>query len=325
MNALVTGGAGFIGRHLAGRLLAGGHRTVLLDDLSTGSSAALESVLDRPGLEFVAGSVLDPDLVHRLVAGADVVFHLAAAVGVQLIVDSPLESLRTNIHGTENVLDAAHRHGARVLLASTSEIYGKNTADALREDADRILGSPLKSRWSYSEAKAIDEGMAHAYWRQKGLWTVIVRLFNVVGPGQTGRYGMVIPRFVDQALGGGPITVHGDGSQTRCFCHVGEAVDAMIRLAGHRGAAGRAVNVGRPEEVSILELARRVVAVSGSASPITFVPYENAYGEGFEDMQRRVPDITLARQLIGFDPRVGLDEVLRQVVAERRSAVPHAR
>jgi UDP-glucose 4-epimerase len=325
VNALVTGGAGFIGRHLAGRLLAGGHRTVLLDDLSTGSAAALASLVGRPGLEFVPGSVLDADLVHRLVGGADVVFHLAAAVGVHLIVDSPLESLRTNIHGTENVLDAAHRHGARVLLASTSEIYGKNTADALREDDDRILGSPLKSRWSYSEAKAIDESMAYAYWRQKGLWTVIARLFNVVGPGQTGRYGMVIPRFVDQALRGEPITVHGDGSQTRCFCHVDEAAEALVRLAEHRGAAGRAVNVGRPEEVSILELARRVIMLSGSTSMIMFVSYENAYGEGFEDMQRRVPDISLARQLIGFDPRLGLEDVLSQVIAERRSVVSHAR
>jgi UDP-glucose 4-epimerase len=319
VNALVTGGAGFIGRHLARRLVDGGHRVVLLDDLSTGSGDAVAGLVGD-GADLVTGSVLDADLVDSLVAAAGTVFHLAAAVGVRLVVDAPLQSLRTNIHGTENVLAAARRHGVRVLLASTSEIYGKNTADALAEDDDRILGSPLKSRWSYSEAKAIDEAMAHAYHRQFGVWTVIARLFNVVGPGQTGRYGMVLPRFVDQALAGAPLTVYGDGSQTRCFCYVGDAVTALQALVEQPAARGRAVNIGRPEEVSIVELARRVVAVAGSSSPITFVPYEDVYGDGFEDMQRRVPDISLARRLIGFDPRISLDEVLSRVVADRLAA-----
>jgi len=315
-RALITGGAGFIGRHLASTLLAAGDRVTVVDDLSTGSAGAAAD-LAAAGADFVPGSVLDADLVDQLVSQVDTVYHLAAAVGVQLIVDHPLAGLRTNIHGTENVLAAADRHGARVLLASTSEIYGKNTGDGLREDADRILGSPLKSRWSYAEAKAVDEALAHAYWRERGLWTVIVRLFNVVGPGQTGRYGMVIPRFVDQALRGDPLTVHGDGRQTRCFCAVDEAAAALVALAGHPGARGRAVNIGRPAEVSIVDLARRVIALAGSTSPIRFVPYAEAYGDGFEDMQRRVPDISLARELIGFDPQVELDEVLRRVIADR--------
>jgi UDP-glucose 4-epimerase len=320
MRALITGGAGFIGRHLARQLVEGGHQVVLLDDLSTGSGPAAAELADRCGVEFVAGSVLDAPLVAALVSTVDTVFHLAAAVGVRLVVDDPLTSLHTNIHGTEHVLAAAHRHGARVLLASTSEIYGKNAGDALAEDADRILGSPLKSRWSYSESKAVDEAMAHAYWRQHGLWTVIARLFNVVGPGQTGRYGMVLPRFVDQALRGEPLTVYGDGTQTRCFCDVGEAAAALVALAIHPDARGRAVNIGRPEEVTIVDLARRVIALSGSTSSIRFVPYAQAYGDGFEDMRRRVPDISLARELLGFQPRVGLDEVLRRVIADRLAA-----
>jgi UDP-glucose 4-epimerase len=321
MRALVTGGAGFIGRHLAGRLLAGGHRTVLLDDFSTGSRAAAADLVGA-GAELVTGSVLDAGLVDTLVAGADTVFHLAAAVGVRLVVERPLEALRTNIHGTEHVLAAAHRHGARVLLASTSEVYGKNTAAALAEDADRVLGSPLTSRWSYAEAKAVDETMAAAYWRQYRVWTVVGRLFNVAGPGQTGRYGMVLPRFVDQALRDEPLTVYGDGDQTRCFCYVGDAVTGLLALAEQAAARGRAVNIGRPEEVSIVDLARRVIAATGSASPIRLVPYQQVYGDGFEDPRRRVPDISLARRLLGFEPAVRLDEMIRLVVADRRAAAP---
>lgn len=318
MRALVTGGAGFIGRHLARRLLAAGHRTVLLDDFSTGSAAAAGDLV-AAGAELVTGSVLDAALVDEAVAGADTVFHLAAAVGVRLVVELPLEGLRTNIHGTEHVLAAAHRHGARVLLASTSEVYGKNTAAPLAEDADRVLGSPLASRWSYAEAKAVDEAMAAAYCRQRGVWTVIARLFNVVGPGQSGRYGMVLPRFVDQALAGKPLTVHGDGRQTRSFCYVGDAVTGLLALIDQAGARGQAVNIGRPEEVSIVDLAYRVIARAGSASTVHFVPYEQAYGAGFEDMPRRVPDIGLARRLFGFAPAVSLDEVIGLVIADRRA------
>jgi len=331
MRALVTGGAGFLGRHLAGRLVEDGHGVVILDDLSTGSRAGADELVAAGGVELVPGSVLDASLVDALVSRVDTVFHLAAAVGVRLVVERPLEGLRTNIHGTENVLAAAHRHGTRVLLASTSEIYGRNPAAGLSEDADRVLGSPLAGRWSYSEAKAVGEAMAHAYWRQHGLWTVTARLFNVVGPGQTGRYGMVVPRFVDQAVRGVPLTVYGDGTQTRCFCDVGEAVGALVALVQEPAARGRAVNIGRPEEVSVLDLARRVVALAGSTSPITFVPYRAAYGEGFEEVPRRVPDISLARELIGFRPQVGLDDVLRRVIAEhralqaaRRAEGPHA-
>ena len=319
MRALVTGGAGFIGRHLTRGLLAAGHRAVLLDDFSTGSPAAADELV-AAGAEVVAGSVLDAATVDRLVAGADAVFHLAAVVGVRLVVASPLACLRTNIHGTEHVLAAAHRHGARVLVASTSEVYGRNGAGPLAEDADRVLGSPLTGRWSYAEAKAVDEAMAAAYHRECGLWTVVCRLFNVVGPGQTGRYGMVLPRFVDQALRGEPLTVYGDGSQTRSFCYVGDAVTGLLGLADAAAARGRAVNIGRPEEVSIVDLAGRVLAATGSASPLRLVPYQQVYGPDFEDPPRRLPDISLARRLIGFDPLVGLDEVIRLVIADRRAA-----
>ncbi|MGI8537280.1 MAG: NAD-dependent epimerase/dehydratase family protein [Mycobacteriales bacterium] len=251
-------------------------------------------------------------------ARADVCFHLAAAVGVQLIVNKPLESLATNIRCSEIVFEKAHKHGTKVLVTSTSEIYGKNTSDRLGEEDDQILGSPLKSRWSYSEAKAIEEILAYTYWRQKGLPTVIVRLFNTVGPRQTGHYGMVIPRFVAQAIKGEPLTVYGDGQQTRCFCYVGDVVDALIKLSDHPEASGRAYNVGGQEEISMEQLARRVVDVVGSASKVRFVPYDEAYEEGFEDMQRRVPDTTRARELVGFAPDVGLDDILRMVIADQR-------
>ena len=317
MNALVTGGAGFIGRWLTRRLAQRGDGVVVLDDLSTGSAERLAELLaGEPRVEFVPGSVLDAELVDSLVRRVDTVFHLAAAVGVKLIVDAPLHSLRTNIRGTEHVLDSAHRHGVRVLLASTSEIYGKNQADALSEDDDRILGSPQTSRWSYSEAKAVDESMTDAYVRA-GLWAVVARLFNTVGPGQTGRYGMVIPRFVERALRDEPLVVHGDGSQTRCFCHVGDAVEALVELVDCPAARGLAVNVGRPEEVSVLTLAQRVIALTGSRSDIHFLPYQRVYGDGFEDVPRRVPDISRARALIGFRPRVDLDGILGQVIAEQ--------
>ena len=318
MRALITGGAGFIGSHLADALLARGASVILLDNLSTGRLENIEHLRQRDDVEFVLGSILNADLLDDLMARADTCFHLAAAVGVQLIVDKPLESLATNIRGSEVVFEKAHKHSTKVLVTSTSEIYGKNVSDRLGEEDDRILGSPLKSRWSYSEAKAIEEILAYTYWRQKGLPTCIVRLFNTVGPRQTGHYGMVIPRFVSQAIRGEALTVYGDGQQTRCFCYVGDVVQALVRVADHPEASGRAYNLGGQEEVSMEDLARRVIAVAGSDSKIRHVPYDEAYEEGFEDMQRRVPDTTRARELIGFEPTVGLEEIIRSVVDDQR-------
>lgn len=319
MKALITGGAGFIGSHLADLLLTKGHQVILLDDLSTGRYANIEHLLGRPDVEFVLGSILNADLVDDLMARADVCYHLAAAVGVKLIVERPLQSLMTNIRGSEIVFEKAHKYGTRVLVTSTSEIYGKNTSDRLSEEDDRILGSPLKSRWSYSEAKAIDEILAYTYWREKGLETVIVRLFNTVGPRQTGSYGMVIPRFISQALRGDAITVYGTGEQTRCFCFVGDVLNGMYALSQNPDAFGRVFNLGGVEEVSMRELAERIIEASGSTSKIEFIPYDVAYEEGFEDMQRRVPDTTRAYNLVGFAPTVGLDEIIDMVITEQRS------
>jgi UDP-glucose 4-epimerase len=319
MQALITGGAGFIGSHLADRLLEDGHRVIALDNLSTGRHSNIEHLLARTDFEFVLGSILNADLVDDLIGRCDAVFHLAAAVGVELIVEKPLESLATNIRGSEIVFEKAHKYGTKVLVTSTSEIYGKNTSDQLREDDDRILGSPLKSRWSYSEAKAIDEILAFTYWKEKGLPTVIVRLFNTVGPRQTGSYGMVIPRFVGQAVRGEPITVFGDGSQTRCFCYVGDVVRALAELIDHPEAYGRVFNIGGTEEISMLDLADRIVDLAGSSSKVRLVSYEDAYEEGFEDMQRRVPDIGRVQALIGFQPTAGLDDILKMVVEEQRA------
>ncbi len=321
MRVLITGGAGFIGSHLADHLLDSGHAVIALDDLSTGRYSNVEHLLGRPDFEFVLGSILNPDVVDDVVARCDAVFHLAAAVGVKLIVEQPLRSLATNIRGSEIVFEKANKYGARVLVTSSSEIYGKNRSDRLQEDDDRILGSPLKSRWAYSEAKAIDEILAYTYWKEKGLPTVIVRLFNTVGPRQTGAYGMVIPRFVAQALRHEPITVYGDGSQTRCFCHVGEIVHAFAALIDHPDAYGRVFNLGSDEEVSMAQLAEIVREETGSRSKIEFVAYEDAYEEGFEDMTRRVPDTTRARDLVGFRPTVGLREIIRLVMEEQNSAL----
>jgi UDP-glucose 4-epimerase len=319
MKALITGGAGFIGSHLADRLLADGHQVVVLDDLSTGRYENIEHLLGRPDFEFVLGSILNADLLDDCVARCDTVFHLAAAVGVQLIVERPLESLATNIRGSELVFEKAHKYNTRILVTSTSEIYGKNTSDRLGEDDDRILGSPLKSRWSYSEAKAIDEILAYTYWRQKGLRSVIVRLFNTVGPRQTGHYGMVIPRFVNQALRDEPLTVYGDGTQQRCFCFVGDIVDALVKLMETEAAYGQVFNLGGTEEVSIRELAERVIARTGSASSIRVIPYDEAYEAGFEDMERRVPDTARAFGMVGFAPTLNLDAIIDSVVADQRS------
>ncbi len=319
MRALITGGAGFIGSHLADRLLERGDQVVLLDDLSTGRLANIEHLNGRADAEFVLGSILNADLVDHVVSRVDTVFHLAAAVGVNLIVEKPLESMMTNIRGTETVVEKAHKYGKRILVMSTSEIYGKNTSDSLSEDDDRILGSPLKSRWSYSEAKAIDEILAYTYWREKGLETVIIRLFNTVGPRQTGSYGMVVPRFVGQALRNQPVTIFGDGSQTRCFCHVSDVVGALVSLSEHPDAFGKVFNLGGAEEISIGDLAERIIELVGSGSELEFIPYDDAYEEGFEDMARRVPNTTRANRLVGFEPSVGLDEIIHSVIADQRA------
>ncbi|GLY08371.1 MULTISPECIES: SDR family NAD(P)-dependent oxidoreductase [Actinoplanes] len=318
-KALVTGGAGFIGSHLCDHLVALGHEVLILDDLSTGSAANIAHLRSSPAMRFVQGSIMDKALVDELVAEAGLVFHLAAAVGVHTIVDKPLASLHVNLYGTENVVEAAARHGVPYAIASTSEIYGKNDAELLDEDADRILGSPLKSRWSYAAAKGLDELVAMEHSRASGVPCVIFRLFNVVGSRQTGRYGMVVPRFVGQALNGEPITVHGTGRQRRCFGSVHDVVPAMAALMAEPEAHGRAVNLGGREEASIAELADRVRELTGSASDVRFVPYREAYGPGFEDMERRMPDLTLAGRLIGYAPQYRLDDIIKTVIDERAS------
>jgi UDP-glucose 4-epimerase len=313
----VTGAAGFIGGHLTAALLAAGHQVAGLDDLSTGQMPNLDAATSHPGFTFTEGTILDHTLVTRLAAGADVIFHLAAAVGSFVIRDHTLEAMRTNIHGTENVVDAALDAGAVLVAASTSEIYGKNTKIGLREDDDRILGSPLKSRWSYAEAKAIDESLIEATTREKGLRAVIVRLFNTVGPRQTGRYGMVIPRFTRQALSGEPLTVYGTGEQIRCFCHVHDIIPALTSLAATPAAYGLAVNLGSTEQVTINTLAAKIITAAGSPSPITHGSYLDAYGSGYEDMQRRVPDCTLATTLTDFHPTRTLDTIIRDVIHDQ--------
>ncbi|MGE5136009.1 MAG: NAD-dependent epimerase/dehydratase family protein [Gemmatimonadota bacterium] len=324
MKSFVTGAAGFIGSHLVQELLAAGHEVTGLDDLSTGRLENLAAVAGHPAFRLVQGSILDEALVGELTAGADRVFHLAAAVGSFVIRDRTLEALRTNIHGTEHVVEAAHRNNARILVASTSEIYGKNDKVGLTEEDDRISGSPLKSRWSYAEAKAIDESLVDAYVRELGLRAVIVRLFNTVGPRQTGRYGMVIPRFVRQALAGEPITVFGTGEQIRCFCHVHDVIPALAALVESDEAVGRAVNLGSSEQISIEGLAERVIALTGSASRITRSSYLEAYGSGYEDMMRRVPDCALAGQLVGFRATRTLDDILHAVIEEQSGRVSTA-
>lgn len=320
MRYLITGGAGFIGSHLTEHLLERGHEVVALDNLSTGTLDNLTGVRDHPGFRFVRGSVTDPSAVEACMAGIDAIFHLAAAVGVFTILDKTMESLRTNLHGTETMLDAALQHDVPILVASTSEIYGKNTADGLTEDADRIIGSPLKNRWSYAEAKALDETFAYLYAVEHGLRTVIVRPFNTVGPRQTGRYGMVIPRFVKQALAGEPITVFGDGQQTRCFCHVHDVVPALVALLSDETAYSKVFNLGSTEQTTIAQLAERVISATGSKSTIAKVPYEEAYGDGYEDMQRRIPNCEKALGQIGFAPTRTLDDIIAAVVADQRGS-----
>jgi len=318
MKAVVTGGAGFIGSHLVEYLLADGKHVVVLDDMSTGQVDNLRAVGDHPRLRVVHGSICDRKVVDQCVTGADVVYHLAAAVGVFTIRDRPLESIRTNILGTENVLESALRHNARVLVASTSEIYGLNTKIGLHEEDVRIMGSPIYSRWSYSDAKAVDETMTMTYFAQYGLKSVIVRLFNTVGPRQRGRYGMVIPRFVSQALAGEPVTVYGNGGQIRCFCHVLDVVPALAKLAAEEDAHGKVFNLGSSDPVTIGGLADKVITATKSTSDIVYVPYEQAHYPGFQDVERRVPDCTRARKQIGFSPTRNLDDIIRDIVEGSR-------
>jgi UDP-glucose 4-epimerase len=319
MRILITGGAGFIGSHLAEAHLAQGDEVIALDDISTGRLDNVSHLAGEPHFELVVGSILDFDLVDKFTERCDIVYHLAAAVGVKLIVEKPLECLETNIKGTEVVVGMAARYRRKVLVASTSEIYGKNVNGPLGEDDDRILGSPLKSRWSYSTAKALDEILAYTYWKEQQLPTVIVRLFNTVGPRQTGAYGMVIPTFVTQALKGEDITVYGDGTQSRCFCHVLDIVEGMMRLMAEPAAEGRVFNLGGQEEVTMTQLAQQVIASTGSTSAIRYIPYDEAYEAGFEDMQRRVPNTTKAGELVGFAPCRSLDQIIGDVIEDKRA------
>ncbi|MFC1509931.1 GDP-mannose 4,6-dehydratase, partial [Candidatus Omnitrophota bacterium] len=314
MKALITGGAGFIGSHLADELIASGNEVITLDDLSTGRFENIEHLDRNKNFRFVEGTILNEALVDKVVEKCDVVYHLAAAVGVDLIVKKPLESLITNIKGSEVVLDMVHRYHKKVLITSTSEIYGKNTNGPLKEDADRILGSPLKSRWGYSTAKAVDEMLAYIYWREKKVPSVIVRLFNTVGPRQTGAYGMVIPRFVTQAIENEDITVYGNGKQSRCFLHVKDVVTALIKLMNNEKAVGNVFNIGSQDEITIEELAKKIIKSTNSSSKIVYIPYNKAYEEGFEDMQRRVPDTTKAKDAIGFNSTANLEQIIQDVV-----------
>jgi len=320
MRYLVTGGCGFIGSHLVERLLAAGNQVTVLDDLSTGSLDNLTSVSPNSLLSLFIDSVLNRPLVDELVDHADRVFHLAAAVGVRTVMERPVDAIRVNVEGTGNVLAACAARLKKVLLTSTSEVYGKNERVPFQEDDDLIIGTTVKSRWGYACAKALDEFLAFAYARERGLPAVVVRLFNTVGPRQSGRYGMVIPRFVAQALAGKPITVFGDGSQTRCFIHVKDVVDALCALMEQPAAVGSVFNVGSQEEVSIMRLAEMVKKMTGSSSPIVLSEPRDTYGPGFEDMSRRVPDTSRLRRLTGFSPTLALRDIIADVIADQQAA-----
>jgi UDP-glucose 4-epimerase len=315
MKYLITGGAGFIGSHVADALVARGDSVVILDNLSTGNHHNIEHLIGNEAVEFYSGSILDSGLVDRLVADVDHVLHLAAAVGVFTIVDKPLESLRINLHGTENVLDACHRLGKPVLIASSSEVYGKNSGGPLREDSDRIVGSPLKARWSYSEAKAIDESLSYFYFSELGVRVRIVRFFNTVGPRQVGSYGMVVPRFVSAALAGEPIEVYGSGDQSRCFCHVADAVAGLLSVIDSESTIGDVFNIGNDHEISIRGLAELVISRLGSPSTMVSKSYEDAYGAGFEDMERRIPDISKIKAITGWAPTRSLETIIDDIAA----------
>jgi UDP-glucose 4-epimerase len=324
MKALLTGGAGFVGSHLADALLDRGHDVLVIDDLSTGSMDNIAHLKGRRGFEYVIDTVMNEPLMATLVERSDMVFHLAAAVGVKLIVEAPVRTIETNVHGTEIVLKEAAKHNKLAVVFSTSEVYGKSTAVPFAEDADLVLGPTPKHRWAYACSKALDEFLALAYYRERGLPTIIVRLFNTVGPRQTGRYGMVIPTFVRQALTGAPITVYGDGRQMRSFTYVGDVVEGLTRLAAEPRAVGQVFNIGHTQETTIGDLAERVRTITGSGSEIVRIPYDEAYQEGFEDMPRRVPDLTKISQLVGYRPTVSLDGILERVVAHMRTTLEPA-
>ncbi len=311
MKYLITGGAGFIGSHLAEKLIARGDHVVVVDNYSTGSASNLLGIKDK--IKFKLGSILDKAEIDKLVQESDHVVHLAAALGVFNIVNKPLESLKTNIQGSEVVLEACDKYRKPVLIASTSEIYGKNDKVPLNEEDDRIIGHPLKSRWSYSEAKAVDESLAYFYYLENKLPIRIVRFFNTVGPRQVGHYGMVLPRFVSAALKNEPLSVYGSGDQIRCFCHVDDAVRALILVMGSDKAIGEVFNVGNNHQISIMELAKKVIELTGSSSSIEKIAYEKAYPEGFEDMQRRVPDISKIKQVLGWSPEINLDQIIKDI------------
>lgn len=314
MRVLITGGAGFIGSHLAEAYLQRGDDVLVIDDLSTGTIENIRHLKNNPRFHYTIDSVHNQPVTAELVDQSDAIFHLAAAVGVKLIVESPVRTIETNVRGTEVVLELANKKKKKVMIASTSEVYGLSADIPFREDGNLVMGATTKGRWSYACSKAIDEFLALAYWREKKLPTTIVRLFNTVGPRQTGRYGMVIPTFVKQALAGRPITVYGDGKQTRCFGYVGDVVGALIKLMDHAGAVGQVFNIGSTEEISIIHLAEKVKALTSSDSEIVFIPYDEAYEEGFEDMPRRIPDISKIKQLVGFQPQMRLDGILESVI-----------
>jgi nucleoside-diphosphate-sugar epimerase len=315
MRYLITGGAGFIGSHLSELMLSQGHRVVAIDNLSTGKIENIEHLRPLPHFQFVRETIANSQVLDRLTSESDVVVHLAAAVGVQLIVQDPVHTIQTNIMGTEAVLVAAQRYGCKVLIASTSEVYGKGVRVPFQEDDDRLMGPTTRSRWAYATSKAVDEFLGLAYHSQYGLPVTVMRLFNTVGPRQTGRYGMVVPRFVRQALQEKPLTVYGDGSQSRCFADVADVTRAIAGLAEEAAAVGQVFNIGATEEVTIRELAERVIELTESPSAITYVPYEEAYAPGFEDMQRRVPSLERISRLIGYSPRHTLNDILRRVIA----------
>ena len=316
MRILVTGGFGFIGSHLCERLILEGHEVHILDSSSTGNIRNIQNIQGSSALSYSSDSILNRDILVELIKNSDYIFHLAAAVGVFNIVNKPLESLLTNIRGTENVLEIASRFKVPVFFTSSSEVYGKNIANSLKEDDDRIIGSPTVLRWTYSEAKAIDESLAYAYHLEENLEVRIVRFFNTVGPRQVGSYGMVIPRFVKSALENQPITVYGDGNQTRCFAHVLDVVDAIFAVAFADSTVGKVLNIGNDFEISMNDLARRIITETNSKSHIVHVPYEVAYGEGFEDMERRVPNIDLIGQLVGWKPKRDLSTIISDIVKE---------
>jgi UDP-glucose 4-epimerase len=316
MKYLVTGGSGFVGSHLCERLLADGDHVLVLDNLSTGRYGNIAHLEGKPGFELRVGSVNDYALVEECVRECQAVYHLASAVGVRLIVDQPVLTIESIVNGTDNVLRASSRYRRRVLITSTSEVYGKSDKLPFREDGDSVIGATTTRRWAYACAKALDEFLGLAHWHETRLPVVIVRLFNTVGPRQTGQYGMVIPRFVHQALKGEPITVYGDGSQSRCFGHVQDIIGGIVGLMNHSESVGQVFNIGNDQETSILDLARRVLELTGSKSEIKIIPFSEAYPAGFEDMQRRIPDLSKIRKTIGYEPKRDLDQILNDVIAQ---------